>query len=393
MAERLGNLGYFGLKKETTPGVAVTPDDFIPLYDESLSTQLNLIEDNPVAGNRYMKYQVLQGMRSHGGDFTVFAEANTTAKILDMMLKKSSTSGAGPYTHQFDFSGDSNSYTVDVSTGNHVFRLIGVKGTDFSPVYKENQIQWKVKASGLKSFYGRELASTPTGSGPYTVVLTTTYDPSPTTGLVVGDLIRFVKASDGTITDATVASIVNGTSITTTTNVTALGSGDFVHIRPATVTFNLRAAFLLALTEYRFGLTASAALSATHTPVEASSTFTISHNFEDDKGARRTGSFDPASLVRTQGDLKLKVKKYFDTPDEAKRFLARAKNALVIRMFSEGQLYECRLTFNNIVLKDGGKPMIQSTNIAYYEMEYSPVYDQSDGQAFDAKVLDALPTI
>jgi hypothetical protein len=460
MAERLANLGYLGLVKEATPGVALTPTDFIPLYDETLGTNMNFVDQQPIFGNKFATYATLQGLRSHKGDVTVMAEPNTTAKLFDALLTKVSSattytftvtsanatvgatytnnsvtftvtatiaaqttliatgtgapaasgtltkaSGtgdatitfsaavAGNTTHSFGVINDSNSYTWDISTGNVVSRYFGVKASKITPTWNKTEMQWKVSISALGSFQGRALASTPTGSGPYTVVLDTTYDPNPTTGLVVGDLIRFYHAP-GTTIDATVASVTNGTTITTTTNVTSMVQGDMVYLRPATVAFTVLPTFIWPKTQFKFGTTAALALAATQFRVEQGSVFETIHSFESDDGAPRSGGFDPASLVRTTGDATLKVKKFFDTPDDIATMNSLTKTALVIsHLAGATNQYECRVTFNHLTTDGTIVPNIKSKDIAYSEIDFHPDYDLTDGQAYAVQVTNALTTI
>jgi hypothetical protein len=91
MAERLANLGYVGLVKEVTKGVALVPTDWVPLYDETLDTNGNFVDQTPIYGAKFSTYNTLQGQRSHKGDLTIMAEPNTTARIVDMLLTKSSS--------------------------------------------------------------------------------------------------------------------------------------------------------------------------------------------------------------------------------------------------------------------------------------------------------------
>ena len=144
------------------------------------------------------------------------------------------------------------SYTVDVSTGNLVKRFYGVMASKISPSFNNNEMQLKVSVSALGSFLGATLASTPTGSNPYTVVFDTQYTATPTAGLVAGDLIRFYHEGGSSYTDATVATIVNGTSITTVTNVTGFVQGDYMFLRPATPSFNVANTFLWSATDFQF---------------------------------------------------------------------------------------------------------------------------------------------
>lgn len=392
MAERLGNLGYFGLIKEVTKGVALVPTDFVPLYKETISTNLNLVDDNPIFGNKYARYQVLQGQRSHKGDVTVMAEPNTAGRLFDMLLNKVSTAGANPYTHSFGLNTTNpNSYTVDISTGNIVARYWGVEASKIVPSFDKNEMRLQVSLSALGSFQGREIATVATT----TLTLKTTYDPTPNKGLVVGDLVRIYKASTGAILDTTIATVnVDGITVTLGASAAAFAAGDQISLRPATPTFNVLTPFLWSNTQFCFGATAAAALSAVQTRVEQGSAWTLTHKFESDDGAMRSGGFDPAALVRTQGDCDLKVKKFFDTPEDIQNFNGLTKNAIVIRHFSGAtSQYELRVTINH--LKTNGKvvPDIDSGNIAYSEIDYNPQYDTTDAQAFDVKVINALSTI
>lgn len=387
MAERISNFGYMALKPETTPGTAVIPDVFVPLYSEDVSTDPHHVEDNPIVGNKFARYQLIQGQRSHGGDFTVLAEPNTTAKLLDMLMNKVSTSGANPYTHSFAFNQtDPKSYTLDISTGNQVFRFMGAGLSKLSPTFEDNEMRFDCSASALKSFYSREIASVSTN----VLTLTTTYDPTPTDGLVATDLLA-IELPNGTVVNTTVTSITATT--VTVASAGAAAAGDIIKLRPQTAAYALKTPFLWARTEYRFStIDAATALNATQTRVEQGSEWSVMHNFEDDEGAKRSGAFDPAALVRAQADAEVKIKKFFDSAADLKAFMAKSKQALVIRHFSEVG-YELRVTFNNVQIKEGAKPGLDSGSVLYAEMTFSPVYDNTDAQAVDIKVIDALATI
>ena len=100
--ERLSNIGYFGLIKEVTPGTPLVPTDFIPLYDENISTMGNFVDITPAYGSRFATYQTLPGQRSYKGDITCMAEANTAARLFDALLTKgTSTNAAGVYTYPY----------------------------------------------------------------------------------------------------------------------------------------------------------------------------------------------------------------------------------------------------------------------------------------------------
>ncbi|WP_425005775.1 hypothetical protein [Mycolicibacterium sp. S3B2] len=53
------NSGYLAIKPETTEGtVADTPDIFVPLYNETFTTELNANTDNSVFGNKFARFNV-----------------------------------------------------------------------------------------------------------------------------------------------------------------------------------------------------------------------------------------------------------------------------------------------------------------------------------------------
>ncbi len=395
MAERVANLGYFGLIKETAVGVALTPTDYIPLYKEAINTELNLVPDTPIFGNKFERYQVLQGQRTHKGSVEIMAEPNTIARLWDMTLTKGTTTGAGPYTHPYTLGTSSNSYTVDISTGNVVARYCGVQASNFNPSWDKNEMHANLTISALSSFQGREIATTVTT----TITLKTDYDPVPNKGLVVGDLVRIYKAATGATLDTTIATVnADGITVTLAASAAAFAAGDFIFLRPATPSFTLLTPFLWAKTIIGFGVTAAAALTAatytTQTRLEQGSNWTVMHKFESDGGAERSGGFDPAALVRTTGDVDFKAKKFFDTPEDLENYNGLIKSAVVIRHFSGlTNQYEMRITINH--MKTSGKvvPDIQSVSVNYSEIDFIPQYDNTDGQAFDVKILNNLSAI
>jgi len=389
--ERLGSLGYMALIKEVTKGTPLTPADYVSLYEENLTTDQGLVEQNPAVGTKSKIYSLLQGQRSHKGEFTVMAEPNTAAKIFDMFMKKGVTSGAGPYTHPFTIDKDTNpnSYTVDLSTGNQVFRYMGVEASQIDPAFQGNEMRLKVKVSALKAFSVREIATVNTT----TITLKTDYDAAPNVGLVANDLVRITKADGSSSLDTTVSTVnADGITVILGTSAASYAAGDFISLRPATAAYTQKTPFQWARTQFCFGADSTAALAGTQTRIEQGSAWSLIHAFESDNGAERSGSYDPAALVRTTADASLKVKKFFDTPNEVNNFLKRNAGAVVIRHFSETG-YELRVTISQITMKTGGKPAIKTGAILYHDMDYDASYDVAETQVFDVKVLNNLATI
>ncbi len=395
MAEQNANKGYAAIKKEVTKGTAVTPDVYVPYYSQSMNTDMKLISDEPIYGTTFKRFQTLQNIRSHGGSLSVMAEPNSAARWLDMVAAKTATTGAGPYTHTYAASNtvSPNSYTLDISLGSQVVRFFGVEAGKVNFGFDDDKMVLALDdVAALGSFYGREV-STVTGSGPYTITFKTNYDASPTTGLVVGDLIQLYRISTGTYINATVATIPTATTITVTENVALGAVGDVVTLRPATPTLSLLTPFLWGRTEFRFGATAAGALSATQTRLESGSELTLSHEFEENEGARRSGAFDPAALVRTVYDLEGSVKMFFDKPEQIRYWQGIEKRSLVMRSFSgTTSEYELRVTLNNIRTMNNEIPT-ESEGVIYHETDIVPNYDTADGKGFEVAVINAVATV
>lgn len=387
--ERIGNLGYLAFKKETTKGVPVKTDTYVPFYSSSLVTNANHVEANPAFGSRFEVYQQLQGQRSHSGNFVVMAEPNTAAYFFDMTLTRTNTTGTSPATHTFGLSNtiDPSSYTIDESFGNIVVRWWGFQASEIAPEWNDNEMRLNVTGSALGSFAGRKIA---TVSGA-TVTFSTDYDPNPTKGLVVGDLVRVFKTNE-TTEDFTVSAVTNATTITLSGSTTG-AAGDFLYLRPATPSFTLLSPFLWAKTEFRYGSTAAEALTAAHTPLETGAGWSITNGFEDEAGAKRSGSFDPASLPRVAGRYTFTDRRFFDTPEQVRQFNGMEKVAIVARHFSgANNEYELRVTMNH--MKVGNPvPPIEVGSVIYSEQALLPQYDGTDGQGFDVKVINNISSI
>lgn len=202
--------------------------------------------------------------------------------------------------------------------------------------------------------------------------------------------MSIVAQATGARQNLTIVS-VTGTTVTLSAAPTGVTAGDMLILRPATPSFAAVNPFLWSRTEFRLGIDAATAFAATHTPMEDGSMWSIKHPFNNDKGEARSGSFDPASLVRSKSvDATVKLKHFFYNPDEVRNYVGSKKVALVIRCFT-GTGYEFRLTLNNLTITKGGdKPLIKTEESEYYDMEYTPAYDITDGQGLSATVINSL---
>jgi hypothetical protein len=394
----VGNLGYCAFATETTPGTAVTPTVFTLLDNETMTTNYNLEDQMPIAGIPFETYQVTAGLRGHKGDIEIIAEPDTATELFDAFASRGTITGSGPYTYPYTISGTSvpNSKTMDISTGNVIKRFVGVQASKLSPTYSKNQIMIKASLSALGSFQGGVILSV-SGAGPYTINFDPTYDTNPTSKLVVGDLLSFYHPGTAATTSAVVATIPTALSITVVASVGSYVAGDIVYLRPQTPSFTLLNPFLWSNTQFCFGATASAALSAAQTRVESGSTWELDYMFENDSGSPRSGNADPAALIRTVATSSLTIKKFFDTPDDIINFNQLNQTACVIRHFAyagagEATAYEMRISLNHLITDDP-LPKIKAKDVNYENIKYKTQYDTGTGTEFTMTMINGLSTL
>lgn len=384
--ERLGNLGYGAMIKEATAGTPLTPTTFFQFYKSTLNTDLKLDEDNPIAGVRSNPYNQFMGLREHVGSIEALAEPNTAELWFDMLLAAGNITGGGdPYTHPYT-EGLSNSYTMDFLKGQIVERFWGVQAENIECSFNKNKMVLKIDVSARGSFLVRKIATVSTT----TITLDTAYDPAPNKGLVASDLVRIQKSDYSSLLDTTVMTVnADGITVVLGASAASFATGDLIFLRAATPSFSILTPFLWARTEFRFGATASAGLSATQLQLESGSKWKVSHKFNKKGGEDRSGSFDPPSLARLQTEAELSLKAFYDQPTRLMNFLNVASaNALVIRHFSDSN-HELRLTFNQLRYKMN-KRELDSAKLIYEDITGRPNYSTGDGQAFDVKVINAL---
>jgi len=395
MAERLSDKGYMALIVEATKGTAVIPTVYLPLMAETVRTQINMNSPAFIFGNKAARWKSFMGLRKHTGKIECLATPGTVGYFFDMLLQKGNTTGADPYTNPYTLGDTVHSYTIDFLKGQIVKRFIGVEAKNIGIDFQENIMKLVVDVAARKQVSTMELNGTPTGSGTYTITLKTDYDASPTTGLVAGDYMRLYKAA-GTTIDFEVVSVVSATTITTGTNVTSGAAADTISLRsrePSDADYDdtdLSNPFTFGRSEYCFGATATAALSATHTGIEqGSGVWNISHAITPEDGANRSGSLDPVIMPRGQGDVTVSIKRYFDTAEEWNHYLSIAKRALVIRHYANDDTHELRITLNDIRKESFDDPL-EISGLIYQEFNHRAHYDTTDNQMFDVKVISGV---
>jgi len=178
--EKLSNLGYCALEVEATKGTAVQPSIFVPLYSESVVTNLNLDEDKPMRGIRDEIYDHIKGIKDHQGEIEILAEPITAAHFFNMLLKKDDADGSDPYTHAYSLDVSSTqpkSYTLELLKGDIPFRYFGVEAKSIKPTFSDNVMHLNVSLVARGQF---SVARIKSASGT-ALELTTEHSDDPTT--------------------------------------------------------------------------------------------------------------------------------------------------------------------------------------------------------------------
>jgi hypothetical protein len=326
----------------------------------------------------------------------ILAEPKTLPHFLNMLLTKGSSTGSSVYTHPYTLGNTTDSYTLDFLKGDMVHRFFGVEVRTLSPEFDDNKMLLNMSISALGSFLLGPISSAATTS----LVLATDYDGQPGKGLAVGDVLVFVKVTGGTVdnTEEGTISAISSDKVTVTLSGSLTGTyttGDYCYIKAQAASYTIGTPFNWARTEFRFADDAATALTATQTRLERGSKWDIVNELEDDAGAKRSGSFDPAALVRSQGMISLDMKRFFDTGIDLQKFIRRTKISLVVRHFgaliSGSDYNELRITFNNLKLVESPNPL-NSGDIIYLNQKLVAQYDTTDQQAFDVKVINDVAT-
>jgi len=397
--EKLANLGYLALGKETTKGVAVKPSIFAYLLEEDIKHDIHLDEDNSIVGIREKRFKVFRGQESISGNIKVIAEPTTIGHFFNMLLYKADENGVGDattgYTHTFTVGGDPKSYTLEFLKGNIPVRLIGAEAKSITPDFQDNKMVLEIAIVARKLF---SLAPIASASGT-TVVLDDSERPNPTDGLTTGDTLRLYDISAGTYEDVDITAInTDGKTLTVSTISGTYDSGDLAYLAPLTPAYDtLGEPFSWARTQFKFGNDIATALAATQTRMEKDSKWTIKYDLENEEGARRSGGFAPANFVRTNADAEIKLKQFFSDGQDLNQFLQRVPQALVVEHTSPSKAGSnnnalLRIKFNKYYIKSDNVPL-KAGSIIYSELDLVPVYSDADGQMFSVELLTDQQTI
>jgi len=390
----LADQSYLAIKKETTAGVAVTPNVFIPLVSADIKTVVNHNVDRRMRGIDWKGADLIKGNRSHEGEVKIYGDADNIGYFLNMLMVKGSTTGdSNGYTHPFTV-GNGATYTFEIKKGLYAQRFFGVRIEEMRMEFEEGQlvVTLIVKAMGQIGIGSVGVALT--GAGMTSLVLDDGYDIAPNTGLVVGDVIN-VGGVDVTITSVN----ANGTTVGFASTTITASVGDAVYLKPQTVTQpTIYNPFYLGNVLVGIGSDASASATAsasrsTATPIY-DCTISFKNNLFTQNGSNR---LDPVQIIPKTKEAQVSLKQLFTSAGQRQAFLDRKKQAITFAFLggfikSDFTTQEkLTLTFNNVKLVEHNNP-IEVGELIVDEEKFEVLYDATDGQAMSASLINRTST-
>lgn len=397
----LADKSYLAIKPETVEGTAVRPTVFLPVESFDVKTDMAFAADRRMRGVRFKTNEISEGPRSHKGNFKVWGDPLTLGHVLNMTLLKGATTGNATdgYTHPFTVD-DPKSYTIEAPKGPYAQRFFGVRAEELKFVFEEAKLKCEVTVEAMGQFSTAKLAAAVTGGSGVTLLLDQAYDLLPTRGLAVGDVLTLVK-SDGTSEDVTISALnANGFTITISTAPTAsYAIGDMAYLKrqsytPTSIVDPLKFGDVLA----GFGADAASALTASLTRTTATPIHSFMMDFKNNLLKAPTTNFRDTAVIKPQTqECQVEVKQLFTTPSQHAAWLAKAKQALVLRILgplinaATPTSYYLKLTFNRVKLMESDEPLTVGSYLMD-DQKFEVCYDETEGQAMGAELVNLTAT-
>jgi hypothetical protein len=393
----LADLSYLAIKKESTEGVAVKPDVFLPMDSSDVATAMNNTPDRRMFGVDFEAIDVLPGERSHTGSIVLWADPDSLGYIFTMFLKKGTTTGSAEagYTHPFTPE-EPNTYTIEIPKGPYAQRFFGVKGNALRLFFEEAKMKADLNVSAMGQVSSFRIAAALTAETSTEIVLSQEYDLEPTRGLVIGDQI-VIGAGTASEETGTISAIdTNGYEITLASAVAnSHDIGELCFLKKQSVSHSvLQKPLFFGDVQVGFGATAAAAITAAGSKTTATPVSNLEINFGNNLNAvPMTNYRDPSKILPTFRNCDITITQLLDEPDQHQAWLGTEKQAICIlangRLInaSTGAKNQLSWLIHNAKLIDNAEPL----NVGDYvrdEQNFKAVYDITDGKALTISLIN-----
>lgn len=385
--------GYLAIGVQTDISTAVTPDVFIPLIEEDITSDPNNERVDQIVGKDWKSNLILQGNRTSGGKIKINADPENLGHLLNMTMKKGSTTGdADGYTHPFTVD-EGDYYTIEILKGNYVHRLVGCRITKLGLSFEDGKMVAEADIIAKAKFNYGTLKTALTGEGMTSVVFDEDFDPEPCNGLVAGDVIQVWVS--GSATDVTVATVeTDKKSITCDATEVTATAGDLITLKAQTPSYStLQRPFRFGQMLIGIGANETAATSAAGSYSNATPVDELSFEFDNATEEHHASGDNDPLLLDGVPDASLKLKKLFETAEDVQQWNDRAKKAITVII--TGDEVGSGGTYSSLTLKlYNVKPSKSSNQISvgdyvYDETDFFVEYDDSEEKAVEATLINS----
>lgn len=402
MSNYLANQSHLALKVESSENIAVRPDTFIPLESADIKSELALSADRRMKGIVIESDTLQQGGRNHAGKIKVWGDPSTIGYILNMTLKKGSSTGdANGYTHPFTVD-EPKTYTIEIPRGDYADRFFGVKVDVLTLLFEDGKLKAEIDVRAGGQVSAASLAANLTGGASSALTLKQLYDLAPNRGFVVGDSVVIGAGTANQETKVISAVETDGVTLTFATPVAnAHTAGDLVYLKAQTPSNILATKDPLNLgdTLFGFGATAAAALSnagskTTATPI-LDFKLTFRNNLLNVPFSHYRETYKHLAQFR---QCEITLRQLFETPEQLKKWLEVEKQGIV--MIASGKLIKTtapttknylKITINKALLETNLQPLNVGEFI-FDEQSFRCVYDSSDAAAISVELVNEVST-
>jgi len=391
----ISDLSYLAIKKETSEGVAVIPDTFLPLESADIKTILNNEPNQRMFGVDFESVEASQGERKQEGQIKIWADPDTIGYIFDMFMKKGADSGNANdgYTREFTPE-DPNTYTIDIPKGPYAQRFFGVKGDELNLIFEDAKLKAEGNVKTMGQFSASSLLEALTGAGMTSLKLNQEYDLEPTRGLVAGDVLVVGGV------DITIVSLgADGFTVNFgSTSVTA-SIGDPVYLKKQDCSQSaIQKPFFFGDVLVGFGADASAAETAAGSKTTATPVHELKINFKNNLlNDNSSQERDVSKLLPQTKMIDVEIKQLFETVEQHMNWLELTKQGLCIIM--RGRTInkatptrnQLKITLHKAKIMEGEEPLEKGSYI-FDQQTLKGLYDIGDGKAITVELINETAT-
>ena len=401
---------YIAIKRQTitTPQTAVVPTHFLRYKEGDLEKKVENIVNNPIQNNAWGALNTVKGKEDTEGNFKFDVDANECVHIFANALGGLVTADISSLT---DASAFSQTITVasslpclsweqgkglltSTSDNRQDYRVMRGYGTyinNFTLRGSEGLLELEANLMALGIFDVARMLNNEAAGSSVVIELDTVEGLVATT-----DNVNMIDDTPQNEVDAIASLSATAKTITIATlgNSYTVANRGRVTLEPLTPSYSVAAVpFTNNMVDFRFGATVSAAGSASEENVE-NWELTFSNNLEGRRGSIRPSYGVIAPKARS---CKLKFTKYFETRQDADRYMLATRRACVITIdngstisATDTGLKKYKITINLSDLRFTSHEMTTGTDeLLAYDIEAEAFYDTSDARAIQIVVQNA----